>query len=97
MVFLKDQFLVTHCFTFSFKDFPKVLQVIHNALLILFAVGTSVIVTDSNIVDYQSNIKVIFEQLNIWFVVNLLLLLLLLLNVWKNNLSSILKQRMLMR
>jgi hypothetical protein len=54
----------------------------------------SVTVTVSNIVDFQCNIKVEFEQLNSWFNVNLLLLLL---NVWKNHLSSILKQRMLIR
>jgi hypothetical protein len=52
------------------NDLPKAL--IQNALLILFADGTSVIVTDSNIVDFQLNMNVVFEQLNNWFNVNLL-------------------------
>jgi hypothetical protein len=50
---------------------PEIL--IHNALLILFVDDTSVIVTESNIVDFQFNITVVFDQLN-WFNVNLLLI-----------------------
>jgi len=50
---------------------PEIL--IHNALPILCVDDTSVIVTDSNIVDFQFNITVVFEQLNNWFNVNLLL------------------------
>ena len=47
---------------------------IQNALPLLFTDDTSVIVTDSNIIDFQLNMKVAFEQLNSWFNVNLLLL-----------------------
>jgi hypothetical protein len=42
-----------------------------NAFPILFA-DTSIIVTDSNIVDFQFHIKGAFEQLNNWFDVHLL-------------------------
>ena len=52
---------------------PKVL--IQNALPILFADDTSVIVTDSHIIiDFQLNMKVVFEQLNNWLNVTLLLI-----------------------
>jgi len=51
---------------------PEVL--IKNVLPILLADDTSVIVTDSNIVDFELNMKVVFEQLNSWFNVNVLLL-----------------------
>ena len=54
------------------EDLPKLL--IKNVLPILLADDTSVIVTDSNIVDFQLNMKVVFEQLNNWFNVNVLLL-----------------------
>ena len=48
-------------FRIYIHDLPEVL--IRNALPILFADNTSVIVTDSNIVDFHFNIKVVFEQL----------------------------------
>jgi len=51
---------------------PKVL--IQNALPILFADDTSITVTDSHFIDFQLNMKVVFEQLNNWLNVNLLLL-----------------------
>ena len=51
---------------------PKVL--IQNGLPIFFADDTSVVVMDSNIVDFQLNMKLVFEQINDWFNVNLLLL-----------------------
>jgi len=54
------------------NDLSEIL--IQSALPILFADDTSVIVTDSNIVDFQLNMKVLYEQLNDWFNVNLLLL-----------------------
>ena len=54
------------------SDLPKVL--IQNALLILFTDDTIVIVADSDIVDFQLNMKVVYEQLNDWFNVDLLLL-----------------------
>jgi len=59
-------------FLIYINDLPKVL--IQNALPILFADDTSVIVIDSNVVDFQLNMKIVFEQLNDWFNVNLLLL-----------------------
>jgi len=68
------------------------LLLIQNTLPILFAGGTSVIVTDSNIVDFQLNMNVVSEQLNNWFNVNLLSL-----NFEKNRVSTILKQGTLMR
>ena len=68
MVFLKDQFLVLLFLICIFL--PKVL--IQNALPILFADNTSIIVTDSHIIDFQLNMRVVFEQLNNWL--NLLLL-----------------------
>jgi mannose/fructose/N-acetylgalactosamine-specific phosphotransferase system component IID len=52
------------------NDLPKAL--IQNAVPILFADGTSVIVTDSNIVDFQLNMNVVSEQFNSWVNVNLL-------------------------
>jgi hypothetical protein len=54
------------------NDLPKAL--IQNALPILFTDDTSVIVNDSNIVDFQLNVNVVSEQLNNWFNINLLLL-----------------------
>ena len=68
MVFLKDQFLLLLFLICIFL--PKVL--IQNALPILFADNTSIIVTDSHIIDFQLNMIVVFEQLNNWL--NLLLL-----------------------
>ena len=47
-------------------------MLIHNVLPIPFADDTTVIVTDSNIVDFQFNVKVVFEQLKNWFNINLL-------------------------
>jgi hypothetical protein len=58
-MFLKDQFLVL-LFLICINDLPKVL--IQNALSILFADDTSVIVTDPNIIDFQLNMKILFEQ-----------------------------------
>ena len=57
-------------FLIYINDLPEAL--IQNAFRILFADGTSIIVTDSNIVDFQLNMNVVFEQLNNWFNVNLL-------------------------
>jgi hypothetical protein len=42
------------------NDLSKVL--IQNALLILFADDTSALATDSNIVDFQLDMKVVYEQ-----------------------------------
>ena len=47
------------------NDLPKAL--IQNALLILFADDTSVVDTDSKIVDFQLKMNEVFEQLNNWF------------------------------
>jgi hypothetical protein len=47
------------------NDLPKAL--IQNALLILFADDSSIVDTDSNIVDFQFKMNVVFEQLNNWF------------------------------
>jgi hypothetical protein len=47
------------------NDLPEVL--IQNASPILFTDDTSIIVTDSNIIDFQLDMKVTFEQLNNWF------------------------------
>jgi len=52
------------------NDLPKL--VIWNAILIIFTDDTSAVTTNSNIVDFQSNIKAVFEQLNNWFTLNLL-------------------------
>jgi hypothetical protein len=57
-------------FLIYINDLPKVL--IHSAFPTLFTDDTSIIVTDSNIVDFQLHIKVVFEQLNNWFSVDLL-------------------------
>jgi len=59
-------------FLIYINDLPKVL--IQNGLPIFFADDTSVVVMDSNIVDFQLNMKLVFEQINDWFNVNLLLL-----------------------
>ena len=44
------------------NDLPEIL--IGNSVLILFADGTSVVISNSNIVDFQCDIKAVFEQLN---------------------------------
>jgi hypothetical protein len=49
---------------------PKIL--FKNSIPILFEDGTSVVITNANIVDFQSNIKAVFKQLNEWFYLNLL-------------------------
>ena len=77
-------------FLIYINDLPEVQ--IQDTLQILFADDTSVIVTDSNIVDFQHNMTVIIEQLHDWFNVNLLLL-----NSREKKVSFILKQRTLMR
>jgi len=67
---------ITHCvpcgsildpllFVVYINDLPKAL--IQNALLILFADDTSVVDTDSKIVDFQLKMNEVFEQLNNWF------------------------------
>jgi len=53
-------------------ELPEVL--IQNALPILFTDDISVIAMGSNIVDFQLNMKVVLDQLNDWFDVNLLVL-----------------------
>ena len=55
-------------FLICINDLLKVL--IQNALTTLFADDTRVIVTVSNIIAFQRNLKVILEQLNNWFNVN---------------------------
>ena len=77
-------------FLIYINDLPEVL--IQNVLPILFADDTSIIFTGSDIIDFQLNMKVVFEQLNKWFNVKLLLI-----NFEKKYVSFILKQRMLMR
>jgi len=57
-------------FLIYINDLPKAL--IQNVLLILFTDDTSIIVTNSNTVDFQLNVNVAFEQLNTWLNVNLL-------------------------
>lgn len=52
-------------FLICINDLPKVL--IQNALTTLFADDTGVIVTVSNIIAFQLNLKVVLEQLNNWF------------------------------
>ena len=59
-------------FLIYINDWPKVL--IQNALPIHFANDTSVIITDSNIIDFQLNKKVVFQQLNSSLNVNSFLL-----------------------
>ena len=54
------------------NDLPQVL--IQNASPILFTDDTSITVTDSNIIDFQLDMEVTFEQLNKWFKVKSLLL-----------------------
>ena len=49
---------------------PKIL--IGNSIPILFTDDTSDVTTNSNFVDFQPNIKAVFEQLNKWFNLNLL-------------------------
>jgi hypothetical protein len=82
--------LVPLLFLIYRNDLLKVL--IQDALLTLFAGNTNVIVTDSNTVDIQLNMRVIYIQLNNWFNVYLLLL-----HLKKKQVSLILKQRTLMR
>jgi hypothetical protein len=71
-MFLKDQFLILYCSLFTLMICLKVL--IQNALVILFAYDTSVHVTDSNIVGFWLDMKIVHEQWHDWFNVILLLL-----------------------
>jgi hypothetical protein len=64
---------------------PKLL--IWNATLIIFTDDASAVTTNSNIVDFKSNIKAVFEQLNNWFNLNWLPL-----NFEKKLILSLLKQ-----
>jgi len=52
------------------NDLPEIL--IGNSIQILVADDASVVIANSNIDDFQSNIKAVFEKLNKWFNLNLL-------------------------
>jgi len=57
-------------FLIYINNLPKLL--IWNAILIIFTDDSSAVTTNSNIVDFQSNIKAVFEHLNNWFNLHLL-------------------------
>jgi hypothetical protein len=52
------------------NDLPKIL--IGKSIPIVFTDDTSIVITNSSIVDFQSNITAVFEQLYKWFNLNLL-------------------------
>jgi hypothetical protein len=54
------------------NDLPKAVE--HKALPILFADDTSISLTSPNIFQLQSDLNIVFEQLNKWFKSNLLFL-----------------------
>ena len=66
---------ITHCvprgsildllFLVCINDLPKAL--IQNALLVRLADDSSIVDSDSNIVDLQLKMNVVFDQLNNWF------------------------------
>jgi hypothetical protein len=60
------------------NDLPKIL--INSSIPALFADDTSVTITNSNPTDFQKDIRELFEHLNEWFNLNLLLL-----NFYKTN------------
>jgi hypothetical protein len=64
MVFCSNQFVS------YINDLPEIL--IGNSIQILVTDDTSVVIANSNIDDFQSNIKAVFEKLNKWFTLNLL-------------------------
>jgi hypothetical protein len=47
------------------NDLPKVVE--HKALPILFADNTSILLTSPNNIQMQSDLNIVFEQLNKWF------------------------------
>lgn len=49
-------------FLICINDLPKI--VIGSSIPIPFTDGVNVVITNSNIVDFQSDIKAVFEQLN---------------------------------
>ena len=51
-------------------DLPKAKE--HKAIPILFADDTSILITSPNNIQFQSDIKIMFGQLNEWFKANLL-------------------------
>jgi hypothetical protein len=64
MVFCSNQFVS------YINNLPEIL--IWNSIEILVTDNTSVVIANSNIADFQSNIKAIFEKLNKWLNLNLL-------------------------
>jgi len=54
------------------NDLPKAIE--HKVLPILFADDTSILLTSPNIFHLQSDLNIVFEQLNTWFKSNLLFL-----------------------
>ena len=54
------------------NDLPKAIE--HKALPILFADVTTILLTSPNIFQLQSDLNIVFEQINKWFKSNLLFL-----------------------
>jgi len=52
------------------NDLPKTIE--HKAIPILFADETSILITSPNNIQFQSELYVVFGQLNRWFKTNLL-------------------------
>jgi hypothetical protein len=59
-------------FLFYINDLPKILNKDNN--MFLFADDTSIIITDTNKLDFYININQTFQDINTWFTVNLLTL-----------------------
>ena len=56
-------------FLYYVNDLPKIINKDNH--IVLFAEDTSIIITDSNKLDFNTNINQTFQDINIWFKVNL--------------------------
>jgi hypothetical protein len=59
-------------FLLYINDLPKIIN--NNNNMILFADGTSILVTDINKLNFEINLKQTFKDINTWFTSNLLAL-----------------------
>jgi hypothetical protein len=57
-------------FLFYINDLPKVVN--DNTEPVIFSDDTSIIVSNSNLVEFKNNLISAFQQLNAWFIINLL-------------------------
>jgi hypothetical protein len=59
-------------FLFYINDLPKIINKNNN--MVLFADNTSILVTDINKINFETNLNQTFKNINTWFIANLLVL-----------------------